>query len=88
MRTSEEIKTYLMLHKHENIDIENIIKDAIFIEKQYEKELQENKYEYALVCDFINSPFILEDENEVEYLKKIKQIGGLIVYEPIYYKED
>jgi hypothetical protein len=81
MRTIDEIKNYLMLHKHDNINVEDIIKNALIIEKNYPN------YEYALLCDFINSPFILEDEDEVEYLEKIKEIGGLVVYKPIY-RED
>ncbi len=87
MRTSAEIKEYLMLHNHEGIDIENIIKDAQFIEEHYAKQIREYNYEYALLCDFINSPFILEDEDSVEYLEKIKEIGSLVVYRPVY-KDD
>lgn len=78
MRTPAEIKEYLILHNHDNINIEEVIKDALFIEENYPD------HEYALLCDFYNSPFILEDEDEVEYLEKIKEVGGLVVYKPIY----
>ena len=84
MRTPTEIKEYLMLNKHSNIDVDNIIKQALFIEEHYEKEIKENNYGYALSCDFINSPFILEDEDMVETLEKIKEINGLVVYKIIW----
>ena len=88
MRTVDEIKEYLMINNYSNIDIEEIIKDALFIETNYRKDIRDNNYEYALICDFINSPFILEDEDEVDKLELIEQVGGLIVYKPIYKNEE
>ena len=87
MRTPAEIKEYLMLHNHERVDIEGIMKDALFIEENYVKHIREDNYEYALSCDFYNSPFILEDEDMVDRLEKIEEIGGLVVYRPVYKDE-
>lgn len=84
MRTVDEIREYLMLGNKSNINEKEIIKDAEFIEENYSKDIRDNNYEYALICDFINSPFILEDEDEVKELLPIEKIGGLIVYQPIY----
>ena len=88
MRTVEEIKEYLMIDNHTEISLDNIIKKALFIEDKYLKDIEKNHYGYALLCDFINSPFILEDEDEVDELKVIERVGDLIVYEPIFSKED
>lgn len=83
LRTEEEIRTYLML-ANRNITEENLIADALQVEKKYEKELLDGTYEYGIHADFYNNPFILEDENEVAELKFVDQIGGIIVYKPIY----
>lgn len=74
-----------MLGNRASVNLDSIIKDALFVEEKYSKDIEEGNYEYALLCDFINSPFILEDEDEVERLEKIEQIGGLVVYRPVFY---
>lgn len=84
MRTTEEIKDYLNVGR--DIVSEQLIKDAIKIEKQYEKELLSGNYGYAIEADFINSPFILEDEETIKELIKVKQIGGVVLYQ-ILFKE-
>jgi hypothetical protein len=61
-----------------------LVENALTVEKFYAKELEEGKYEYALVSDFINSLFILEDEDEVDNLIQIEQIGGIVVYKPVF----
>ena len=82
MRTTEEIKEYLNVGR--DIVSEQLIKDAIKIEKQYEKELLSGNYGYAIEADFINSPFILEDEETIKELIKVKQIGGVVLYQIIF----
>lgn len=84
MRTIEEIKTYLMLNDRFPEKEQELIENALIVEKIYAKEIEDGKYEYALVSDFINSPFILEDEDEVDKLIEIEQIGGIVVYKPIF----
>lgn len=86
MRTPQEIMEYLMLYNRTDIKVDDIIKDALLVEVCYASQIKENSHEYALACDFINSPFILEYEDEVERLEKVDEIGGLIVYKPIYKK--
>ena len=84
MRTIEEIKTYLMLNDRFPEKGKALIENALIVEKLYAKEIENGEYEYALVSDFINSPFILEDEDEVNKLIEIEQIGGIVVYKPIF----
>ena len=84
MRTTEEIKEYLNVGR--DIVSEQLIKDAIKIEKQYEEELLSGNYGYGIEADFINSPFILEDEETIKELIKVKQIGGVVLYQ-ILFKE-
>lgn len=88
MRTIEEIKTYLMLNNKKQDDkiINVLIKDAKKAETKYTKELDDGIYEYAVLSDFINSPFVLEDEDLVSELKEIETIGGIVVYQPIFKK--
>ena len=83
LRTPEEIKIYLLLNNRD-VETEELVTDALQVEKKYEKELLDGKYEYGIHADYYNSPFVLEDENEVEELKFIEHIGGIVVYEPIY----
>ena len=84
MRTPEEIKEYLMLNDRFPEKEKALIENALIVEKLYAKEIENGEYEYALVSDFINSPFILEDEDEVDKLVEIEQIGGIVVYKPIF----
>ena len=84
MRTVEEIRDYLMLNNRTDEVNKELIRDALFVEENYSKDIENNNFEYALLCDFENSPFVLEDEDEVEYLEKIEQVGGIVVYKPIY----
>lgn len=84
MRTPEEIKEYLMLNDRFPEKEKALIENALIVEKLYAEEIENGEYEYALVSDFINSPFILEDEDEVDKLIEIKQIGGIVVYKPIF----
>jgi hypothetical protein len=85
MRTFEEIKEYLMIFGRFSKETEEkIINKALLVEKIYAKEIENGDFEYALLSDFINSPFILEDEDEVEKLVKIDQIGSIVVYKPIF----
>ena len=83
LRTEEEIKIYLLLNNRDAVE-EKLVADALQVEKKYEKELLDGKYEYGTYADYYNNPFVLEDEDEVEELKFIEQIGGIVVYEPIY----
>jgi len=83
LRTKEEIRIYLLLNNKDNIE-EKLIADALQVEKKYEKELLEGKYEYGTYSDYYNNPFVLEDEDKVKELKLIEQIGGIVVYEPIF----
>ena len=78
-RTIEEIKSYLMIHSRDLTDVDTIIKQAQNWEKEYETELNHHIYEYALLSDFINSPFILEDEDVTEMIE-IKRENGLVLY--------
>lgn len=82
IRTKEEILDYLILpNKNYDEDIVlALIKDAQTVEDKYYIQLKEHEYEYALLCDFINSPFILEDEDEEIELKKVDRVGGIVVY--------
>ena len=83
LRTEEEIRIYLLLNNRDTVE-EKLIADALQVEKKYEKELLEGRYEYGTYADYHNNPFVLEDEDEVEELKFIEQIGGIVVYEPIF----
>ena len=74
MRTTEKIKEYLMLNDRFPEKEKALIENALIVEKLYAKEIENGEYEYALVSDFINSPFILEDEDEVDKLIEIEQI--------------
>lgn len=86
MKTQYEIMEYLMVLSRNIDNIDDILKDANKVEEKYKNEIENEGYEYALYSDFINSPFILEDEDLVSELKKIDQIGGIIVYKPIFFK--
>lgn len=82
-RTEEEIYEYLML-TNKGFDkgiVFGLIEDAQTVENKYYNELLDHKYEYACACDFLNSPFILEDEDDDIELVKVEQIGGIVVYE-------
>lgn len=87
MKTVEEIREYLNVGTTNEVE-ETLISNAMEIEKKYEKELDTGNYGYGIEADFISSPFILEDENEVEDLEKIDQIGGVVFYKKIYRKEN
>ena len=70
MRNIEEIKIYLMLSNRRGGDeiSKNLINDAKKVEEKYKKELEDGIYGYATLSDFINNPFILEDEDLVSEL--------------------
>lgn len=84
MKTKYEIMEYLMVLSRNIDNIDDILKDANKVEEKYKNEIENEGYEYALYSDFINSPFILEDEDLVSELKKIDQIGGIVIYKPIF----
>lgn len=86
LRTEEEIRVYLLLNNRDSVE-EKLVADALQVEKKYEKELLEGKYEYAIYADYHNNPFVLEDEDKVKELNFIEQIGGIVVYEPISFKK-
>lgn len=84
-RTKEEIRNYLILDNNNDEDINlQLIKDALQVENKYYDNIINGNYEYACACDFINSSFILEDEDNIEDLVKIDQIGGIVVYYKTY----
>lgn len=88
MKDKEEIKEYLNvgLSNGESKLTENFIKGAEEIEKKYSTKLDTGDYGYGIECDVCSSFFILEDENEVEYLKPIETINGVTFYKKIYRK--
>lgn len=61
-----------------------LVTNAMEIEKKYETELASGNYGYGIEADFISSPFILEDEDEIKDLVKIDQIGGIVFYKKLY----
>ena len=81
MRNRQEILEYLMLP--EDFDtlecIDGIVESAYRIEQEYDEELSEGSVGYGLLCDFDNSPFLLED-CEIE---KIAEINGIVVYKKL-----
>ena len=90
MRNKQEIMEYLMVLSRDINNLDDILKDAKKVEEKYRDKIENEGYEYALYSDFVNSPFILEDEDLVSELKKIDQIGGIVVYKPIFndYREE
>lgn len=86
MRTVEEIRDYLNIGTANEVE-DILIANAMEIEKKHETELASGDYGYGIEADFVSLPFILEDEDEVEDLKKIDQIGGVVLYKKIYRKE-
>ena len=78
MRTVEEIRDYLDVCR--DVVSEQLIKDAQIIEEEYEEELSSGNYGYAIEADFINSPFIIEDEDITDELIKVAQVGGVVLY--------
>ena len=83
MRTVEEIRDYLNIGTANEVE-ESLVINAIEIEKKYETELTSGNYGYGIEADFVSSPFILEDEDEVKDLIKIDQIGGIVFYKKLY----
>lgn len=83
MRTVEEIREYLNVGTANEIE-GTLVTNAMEIEKKYETELASGNYGYGIEADFISSPFILEDEDEVKDLVKIDQIGGIVFYKKLY----
>lgn len=83
MRTVEEIREYLNVGTVNKVE-ETLVTNAMEIEKKYETELASGNYGYGIEADFISSPFILEDEDEVKDLVKIDQIGGVVFYQKLY----
>ena len=87
MRNKQEIIDYLRLPEpHEQVNAQ-LIKAAERVEKDFERELDEGVYGYGLLCDFENSPFILEDEDKVEELVQVANYDGVIVYRIIFKEE-
>ena len=83
MRTIEQIKEYLGVNGATPID-NRLINSAIKIEEKYEKELETGDYGYGVLSDFLNNPYILEDEDYVDTLHLIEEIDGVVFYECIY----
>jgi|GEM_PF-4017734 len=83
MRTVEEIRDYLNIGTANEVE-KTLVTNAMKIEKKHETELASGDYGYGIEADFVSSPFILEDEDEVKDLVKIDQIGGIVFYQKIY----
>lgn len=83
MSTKEEIRDYLNIGTANEVE-ETLVANAMEIEKKYETELASGNYGYGIEADFVSSPFILEDEDEVQDLVKIDQIGGVVFYQKLY----
>ena len=83
MRTVEEIRDYLNIDTANEVE-ETLIVNAMEIEKKYETELTSGNYGYGIEADFVSSPFILEDEDEVKDLIRIDQIDGIVFYKKLY----
>ena len=83
MKTVEEIRDYLNIGTANEVE-KTLIANAMEIEKKYETELASGNYGYGIEADFVSSPFILEDEDEVKDLIKIDQIGGIVFYKKLY----
>lgn len=78
MRTKQEILEYLLISEGDLTNVDLLIQQATIWEKEYE-QIQNGIYGYALESDFVNSPFILEDEDLTE-IKEIKRKNGLVLY--------
>ena len=83
MRTVEEIRDYLNIGTVNEVE-ETLVANAMEIEKKYETELTSGNYGYGIEADFVSSPFILEDEDEVKDLIRIDQIDGIVFYKKLY----
>lgn len=81
MRTTQEIKEYLMINNRDLTNIDLLINQAQKWEKEY-PQIKNGIYGYGIEADFISTPFILEDEDFTE-MKEIKRQNGLVLYEII-----
>jgi hypothetical protein len=62
---------------------DSFIKKALEVEDKYKEQIENGDYGYALICDFENNPFILEDE-DIYNLEKVEQFQeGIVVYKKI-----
>lgn len=87
MRTKEEIIDYLRLSEPTEQINAQLIEIAQRVEKDFERELESGVYGYGLMCDFVNSPFVLEDEDKVDELVQVANYDGVIVYRIIFKEE-
>lgn len=78
-KNEKEIMQYLGISNKEDFE-KDLIKLALLLEEKYFDEISKGKYGYGLSCDFYSTPFMLEDEYELEL---IEEIDGIVVYEKI-----
>lgn len=79
MRNRKEILEYIMLAEGYDENFDSIVETAQQIEQEYEEELLKGDVGYGLLCDFINTPFILEDCD----IEKIEEVNGIVVYKKL-----
>jgi hypothetical protein len=79
MRTRKEILEYLQLDQYEEEWVSEIVETAQRIEQEYEEELLEGSVGYGLYCDFVNTPWILEDCD----IEKIAEVNGIVIYKKL-----
>ena len=79
MRNRQEILDYLQIAYCDEDWVDEVVETAKQIEQEYEEELLESSVGYGLYCDFINTPWILED-CEIE---KIAVVNGVVIYKKV-----
>lgn len=79
MKTKPEIMQYLMISNKDLTNVDLLVEQAISWEKEF-PQIEDGIYGYATESDFINSPFILEDE-DLTTIKEIERKNGLVLYE-------
>ncbi len=79
MRTRQEILSYLNLTEDYYECVDSLVETAQQIEQEYEEELLEGSVGYGLHCDFVNTPWILEDCD----IEKIAEVNGIVIYKKL-----
>ena len=79
MRTRQEILDYLQIAHYEEEWVDEVADTAQRIEQEYEEEVLEGSVGYGLLCDFINTPWILEDCD----IEKIAEVDGIVIYKKL-----
>ena len=79
MRNRQEILDYLQIAHYEEEWVDEVADTAQRIEQEYEEELLGGSVGYGLLCDFINTPWILEDCD----IEKIAEVDGIVIYKKL-----